>query len=55
MYGFIHEDFRVATVRPFPYAVIYAIEGKLTTVYAIIHTAQDEGVWLNRLTRDKDN
>ena len=45
----IHEEYRRALVRRFPYAVFYEYTGGVVTVYSIFHTSQDPKKWHNRL------
>jgi plasmid stabilization system protein ParE len=49
MLPLIHEGYRRALVRRFPYAVFYEREEKAITVYAVFHTARDPGKWRQRL------
>jgi plasmid stabilization system protein ParE len=48
-YEKIHENYRRAIVRRFPYAVIYDYEDDVVTVYCIFHTSQDPAKWRRRL------
>jgi plasmid stabilization system protein ParE len=45
----VHEDYRRALVRRFPYAVYYEIAEDVVTVYCIMHTSRDPAKWRNRL------
>lgn len=45
----VHEEYRRALVRRFPYAVFYEYTGAKVTVYSIFHTSQDPDKWHNRL------
>ncbi len=49
MYAFVHENYRRALVRRFPYAVFYEYEGSMVTVYCIMHTARSPQRWRERL------
>jgi plasmid stabilization system protein ParE len=45
----VHEEYRRALVRRFPYAVFYEFaEGKVI-VYSIFHASQNPDKWRNRL------
>jgi plasmid stabilization system protein ParE len=49
LYSKVHEDYRRALVRRFPYAIFYEYtEGKVI-VYSIFHTSQDPKKWKKRL------
>lgn len=47
----VHEGYRRALVRRFPYAVLdeYANATVTVTVYGILHTSRDPGKWRERL------
>lgn len=45
----IHEEYRRALVRRFPYAVFYEYTADMVTVYSIFHTSQDPRKWHSRL------
>ena len=45
----VHEDYRRALVRRFPYGVFYRYEESVVTVYCILHTARDPAKWRQRL------
>lgn len=49
LYAKIHEEYRRALVRRFPYAVFYEYIGGKVIVYSIFHTSQDPQKWLHRL------
>ncbi|MEW6077373.1 MAG: type II toxin-antitoxin system RelE/ParE family toxin [Thermodesulfobacteriota bacterium] len=49
LYPKVHEDYRRALVRRFPYAVFYEFTGKHVTIYSIFHTSQDPRKWRLRL------
>ena len=41
MYPIVHENYRRALVRRFPYPIFYEYEEGAVTVYGIFHTARD--------------
>lgn len=41
--------YRRALVERFPYAIFYAFEGDVVTVFAVLHTARDPKKWRRRL------
>lgn len=45
----VHEDYRRALVRRFPYAIFYEHVKRTVTVYCIMHTARDPAKWRDRL------
>jgi len=45
----VHEEYRQALVRRFPYAVFYEYTGGKVIVYSIFHTSRDSKKWRNRL------
>ncbi len=49
MYGAIHEAYRRALVRRFPYAVFYEYANDVVTVYGLFHTSRDPNKWRQRL------
>jgi plasmid stabilization system protein ParE len=49
LYLKIHEEYRRALVRRFPYAVFYEYTGGKVIVYSIFHTSQDPQKWRLRL------
>ncbi len=46
----VHEEYRRALVRRFPYAVFYEYTVEHVTVYSVFHTARDPKKWRSRLT-----
>jgi plasmid stabilization system protein ParE len=46
----IHEEYRRALVRRFPYAVFFECSAEKITVYSIFHTSQNPEKWHNRLS-----
>jgi plasmid stabilization system protein ParE len=50
LYAKVHEEYRRALVRRFPYAVFYEYTGEKVIVYSIFHTSQDPKKWRNRLS-----
>ena len=49
LYAKVHEEYRRALVRRFPYAVFYEYSRGTVIVYSIFHTSQDPKKWRNRL------
>lgn len=49
LYAKIHEEYRRALVRRFPYAIFYEYIGGEVIVYSIFHTSQDPQKWRHRL------
>jgi len=49
MYAVIHETYRRALVRRFPYAIFYEHHKSTITVYSVFHSSQDPRKWRNRL------
>ena len=45
----VHEEYRRALVRRFPYAIFYEYTGEKVIVYSIFHTSRDPKKWRNRL------
>ena len=50
IYGIVHESYRRALVRRFPYAVFYEYAEDTVTIYAIFHCSQDPRKWRGRLS-----
>lgn len=49
MYATVHENYRRALVRRFPYAVFYEHNSNTVTVYCVFHTSRDPDRWRQRL------
>jgi len=49
LYPKVHEDYRRALVRRFPYAVYYEFAGGKVFVYSIFHMSQNPKKWSNRI------
>lgn len=49
MHAAVHEGYRRALVRRFPYAVFYEYANDTVTVYGVIHTSRDPEKWRQRL------
>jgi plasmid stabilization system protein ParE len=49
MHAKVHEEFRRALVRRFPYAVFYEHTNTTVTVYCIFHTSREPEKWRKRL------
>src|SRR5262245_39794552 len=45
----VHEDYRRALVRRFPYAVFYEYADGVVTVSGVFHTSRDPEKWRQRL------
>ena len=48
--GMVHESYRRALVRRFPYAVFYEISRGVATVYGVLHTSRDSAKWRGRVS-----
>lgn len=46
----VHQEYRRALVRRFPYAVFYEYTERMVTVYCIFHTSRDPNKWRTRLS-----
>ncbi len=46
----VHEDYRRALVRRFPYAIFYEYVEGTVTVYCTFHTSRDPEKWRERLS-----
>jgi plasmid stabilization system protein ParE len=51
IYPVVHETYRRALVRRFPFAVFFEVEGNSGScvVYSVFHCSQDPGKWRGRL------
>ena len=49
MHQIVHENYRRALVRRFPFAGFYECEGEKVIVYSVLHTSQDPKKWRERL------
>ena len=49
MYPLVHEIYRRALIRRFPYAVFYEFAESTVTVYSVFHTSRDQEKWRQRL------
>lgn len=49
LYERVHEDYRRAIVRRFPYVVFYELSVDTITIYSVFHSAQDPQKWRQRL------
>jgi len=45
----VHEDYRRALLRRFPYAVFYEYAAGTVTVYCVFHNSRDPTKWRKRL------
>jgi len=50
MYEVVHETYRRALLRRFPYAVFFQDIGDVVTVYCVFHTARNPKKWRHRLS-----
>ena len=49
LYAKVHEEYRRALVRRFPYAIFYEYTGGKVFIYSIFHTSRDPKKWRSRL------
>jgi plasmid stabilization system protein ParE len=49
MHSVVHETYRRALVRRFPYAIFYEHAGETVTIYSVFHTSRDPDKWRQRL------
>jgi plasmid stabilization system protein ParE len=49
MYALVHDVYRRALIRRFPYAVFYEYAEATVTIYAVFHTSRDPEKWRQRL------
>ena len=49
MHAKVHQEYRRALVRRFPYAVFYEYDEGMVTVYCIFHTSRNPDKWRQRL------
>jgi plasmid stabilization system protein ParE len=49
IYPVVHEAYRRALLRRFPYAIFFEYEGATAKVYAVFHTSRDPEKWRQRL------
>ncbi|MCH8044498.1 MAG: type II toxin-antitoxin system RelE/ParE family toxin [Planctomycetes bacterium] len=49
MHAKVHEEYRRALVRRFPYAVFYEHTDTTVTVYCVFHTSREPEKWRKRL------
>ena len=47
-YPIVHEDYRRALIRRFPYAVFYECSSGKVEIVAFFHCSQDPEKWRNR-------
>src|SRR5689334_14070706 len=45
IYSIVHEAYRRALIRRFPYAIFFENEETRITVYAVFHTSRDPQKW----------
>jgi plasmid stabilization system protein ParE len=49
IYARVHEEYRRALMRRFPYAIFFEYAETAVTVYAVFHTSRDPEKWRLRL------
>ena len=49
LHSIVHDEYRRALVRRFPYAVFFECSADKITVYSIFHTSRDPKKWQSRL------
>lgn len=49
IYPLVHESYRRALIRRFPYAIFFEDAEETVTVYAVFHTSRDPAKWRQRL------
>jgi plasmid stabilization system protein ParE len=49
MYPVIHDGYRRAPIRRFPYAVFYEHSEATATIYALFHASRDPDKWRQRV------
>ena len=49
MYTLVHETYRRALIRRFPFAIFYESAGTDVTIYGVFHTSRDPEKWRQRL------
>lgn len=47
IYKLAHDDFRLASIRRFPYRILYFIDGDRTIVTAVFHVRNDPDAWIS--------
>jgi plasmid stabilization system protein ParE len=50
VYPVVHENYRRALVRRFPYAIFFERDSEQIVIYSIFHCSQDPQKWRDRLT-----
>ena len=49
MFRYVHENYRRALIRRFPYAIFYEHVEANVIVYAVFHTSRNPRTWQQRL------
>jgi plasmid stabilization system protein ParE len=49
LYALVHENYRRALIRRFPYAVFCEYDAEKVTIHGVFHTSQDADKWRRRL------
>ncbi len=47
----VHEGYRRAVLRRFPYSVYYELDGNQIVVHAVFHQARDSAKWRERISK----
>jgi plasmid stabilization system protein ParE len=50
MYPIVHENYRRALIRRFPYAIFFEQDAGQTVIYSVFHCSQDPEKWRSRLS-----
>jgi plasmid stabilization system protein ParE len=50
IHAIVHEGYRRALVRRFPYAIFYEFTDETVTIYAVFHASRDPEKWRQRLS-----
>ena len=54
IYPVVHDNYRRALVRRFPYAIFFEYDSGRILIYAIFHSSQNPLKWHDRLTETKE-
>ena len=49
LYAKVHQEYRRAIVRRFPYVVFFEHDGRAVTVFGVLHTSRNPDKWRERL------
>jgi len=53
LHAVVHEEYRRALVRRFPYAIFYECVEDTVTVFSVFHCSGDPDKWRRRLSTDR--